>query len=1019
MKKILIISVIAAVLTGFLFILVSCKDGKSEPTPENNSESITTSEEKNKDSTISKEESREDNIMSVKDDSENWNWYDANMNGMGWVTGVVACPTAPYTIYAKTDVGGVYRLDREQSLNGKQGRWLPLLESFGSDRANYTSVESVAVDPNDGMVVYFAGGNDGGGDVFKSADGGKTWTSTNLTAKNVYMAGNGEGRSETGERLRVDPNNANILYFASRRDGLWRYDGSNWSKVTASGLPAAEGLGYTYAAFDKNSGTQSDGSTSAFYVGADNNGVYITTDGGASFTKAAGENPVNPRAGAVNDAGRFVTASADGVYTAERGGSLTKLKNTASAYGLSLDVHNQDFAALGLNAGDNMYRIGADGSLEWTRKMANGELIPYATYNNWCHPERGGFVIDPADPTGNTGFAGTGFGVVKASDMSASKTSGNVVWDDFTQGIGELVVNFVKVAPIVYKNGDIGPDFQLACADMGGFSVIDRTKVPASRIMLGNTVNNQKEWNIPLTIGTGWDYCWRYPQYMAYTGTHQFANDNALKYGVSRDGGLTWEELNIPASDKSYYGIADPAENRLTGGVIAMSSANPYNLVWSPDLGFPKWSDNMGQTWNDPVNINDLKGSYEYNGAPTLFERSMYWWANAQSLQSDKVKGDTFYLFTAKDGTDAQLWRSADGGKNWTLQYEGNTGGSNDPDKINYYYNPSAKVAVNPAAEGDVFIGYWRSANKDCTDFKRLPDVQQAYSVGFGAGMTADMPWIYIYGKANDDSNFGVYVSKDNGQTWEKITDDSEQLYGVNAIEGDMRQRGLVYLGRGGRGVTVGEIDGGAVDVSDWYICADCEISGDNYTKVCDRYDPANGKFGAWHSSANYPSDTGGALITPKSSAAGEELLINNNFADGVNEWFTYNPDPRAALEVVNTSGDYGDRYISVSGRTQNWDSLAQGVEHSKITAGKYTVSGWVYMPKSNRIQIGLHFPDATAKNLFLPAATKKGEWVYVSGVIEVTKENLDGSEIQFVISTSGGNSSDFYVANLSLTSGG
>ena len=167
MKNFLITALIIIVLTGFLFILASCKDGKIEPPAQTDGGNITTSEEKTDESAVFEEESKEDNIMPAKTDSENWNWYDANMNGMGWVTGIVACPTAPYTIYAKTDVGGVYRLDRDQSLNGKQGLWLPLLESFGSDMANYTSIESVAVDPNDGMTVYFAGGNDGGGEYSK------------------------------------------------------------------------------------------------------------------------------------------------------------------------------------------------------------------------------------------------------------------------------------------------------------------------------------------------------------------------------------------------------------------------------------------------------------------------------------------------------------------------------------------------------------------------------------------------------------------------------------------------------------------------------------------------------------------------------------------------------------------------------------------------------------------------------------------------------------------------------------
>ncbi|MCL2772674.1 MAG: carbohydrate binding domain-containing protein [Oscillospiraceae bacterium] len=981
--------------------------------------------------------------------AKDWKWYDTNMNGMGWVTGVVVCPTEPYQMYAKTDVGGVYRLDRSQSLNGKQGVWIPLQEGMGGDLGTFVSIESIAVDPIDGNKVYFAANGSGShGNVFMSGDGGQTWTDTKLWFENgdagVLMDGNGDGRNETGERLRVDPNDTNLLYFASRQDGLWRYNISenDWEKLNTTGLPAASGesawRGYTYIAFDKTNGVMPDGRTKTFYIGVTGQGVYVTTDGGLNFTKLDGDQTLSPASGIVNDNGVFVTTAKDGVYSAQRSGTLTRLAEQ-STYGLSLDIRNQDFAALGLSVNDwdnmnNMYRISKDGTLTWTRKMVNGKLIPYATYNGWCHPERGGFVIDPADPTGNTGYAGTGFGVVKASDIAASKTHGNVVWDDFTQGISELCVYYVKTAPVVYSDGSFGPDVQFGCADMGGFSLIDRNTVPASRIMTGNVKAGSPEWNVPLMIGTGLDYCWRYPQYMVYTGTHEFANDYALKYGASRDGGLSWEEISVPVEDKAARGI----DTEDTGGVIAMSSSNPYNVVWCPDLGFPKWSDDMGQTWHDPDNIGDFTtGSFVYTddkgSHPTLYERSMYWWSEAQTLQSDKVNGDTFYLFTSRNASDAQFWRSTDGGKSWELAYEGNKWNTNDPDKINSAGVPWAKVNVNPLAEGDVFIslgthydkrGLWRSANKDCTEFNKLPNVQFADGVGFGAGTSPELPWIYIYGQANGDT-IGVYVSKDDGNTWERITNDTEQFSSVTGITGDMRQRGLVYISRSGRGVAVGELADGPVNVSDWYICDQCEITDSSYTGICDLYNPADGNFKAWHSYARYFGDTSDSLIIPEvKPESGEQLLKNGDFSDGTDPWFTYEwdgPATVAQLNVVNEPGEYGGRYIEVTGRRNNWDNLAQGISLDKIKAGKtYTVSGWLYLPKPNNIQIGLTFEGGSGRQWFNASTKTVGEWVYVEGEHTITEANLNGcTEIQFIVSTASGNAGEFRAANLSLRTGG
>jgi hypothetical protein len=51
-------------------------------------------------------------------------------------------------------------------------------------------------------------------DVLKSTDQGKTWERTNL---NVVMNGNDFPGELNGERLIVDPNDSNVLYFGSRR----------------------------------------------------------------------------------------------------------------------------------------------------------------------------------------------------------------------------------------------------------------------------------------------------------------------------------------------------------------------------------------------------------------------------------------------------------------------------------------------------------------------------------------------------------------------------------------------------------------------------------------------------------------------------------------------------------------------------------------------------------------------------------------------------------------------------------
>src|ERR1019366_10030787 len=76
-------------------------------------------------------------------------WESVNLQGMGYVTGLVIHPLPPHDIYVRTDVGGAYRYDRAAE------RWLPLMDRFGTAESAF-GVERIAVDPNDANTVYAA-----------------------------------------------------------------------------------------------------------------------------------------------------------------------------------------------------------------------------------------------------------------------------------------------------------------------------------------------------------------------------------------------------------------------------------------------------------------------------------------------------------------------------------------------------------------------------------------------------------------------------------------------------------------------------------------------------------------------------------------------------------------------------------------------------------------------------------------------------------------------------------------------
>jgi len=135
-------------------------------------------------------------------------------------------------------------------------------------------VESIAVDPSDASKVYLACGTytapevpDGA--ILRSSDQGHTFQRSNVPIK---FGGNEAGRGN-GERMAVDPNDGRILFLGTRHSGLWKStDGAvTWNKVDSfpadvlklsaeeAKLPAWSGGGRSsivFVVFNPTSGSQ-------------------------------------------------------------------------------------------------------------------------------------------------------------------------------------------------------------------------------------------------------------------------------------------------------------------------------------------------------------------------------------------------------------------------------------------------------------------------------------------------------------------------------------------------------------------------------------------------------------------------------------------------------------------------------------------------------------------------------------------------------------------------------------------
>ena len=199
----------------------------------------------------------------------------------GRVNGIAVDPTNNSTIYIATSGGGVWKTTDGGTT------WSPLTGSQATQAMGAIAIAS------DGRTLY-AGtgepntGGDFGRGVLISTDAGATWTLKN---------NNGSfDRIEVSE-IAVDPSNPLVAYVATvavvgensdstKANGVWKTSdgGVTWSNTTSStsGVPASSS--WSALRMDPNNPLTLYAAVGNQF-GAPDNGVYKTTNGGASWTK--------------------------------------------------------------------------------------------------------------------------------------------------------------------------------------------------------------------------------------------------------------------------------------------------------------------------------------------------------------------------------------------------------------------------------------------------------------------------------------------------------------------------------------------------------------------------------------------------------------------------------------------------------------------------------------------------------------------------------------------------------------
>ncbi|WP_140982395.1 WD40/YVTN/BNR-like repeat-containing protein [Bradyrhizobium guangdongense] len=701
------------------------------------------------------------------------------IGGGGWITGIYQSDDGTTKVIS-TDTYGAYKWSEAEH------QWQQLVTSqsmpsgdVGPLRAG--NVAYVAVAPNDPSRLYMLHL----GCMYVSSNTGTTWTKSAAFAcvnKNI------DTRSQT--KIAIDPVNADVAYAGTPNTGLFiTYDGGvTWT--AASGVPGATGVTFTFTAIDRTSPVVA-GKTTRIYAASSGSGFFISNDSGATWSAMAGS-PMTVKA---------ITVAADGIlYAIDNPGRRNSIWKYASGTWINITpaVGNYTYASVFTDPFDAR-RIGvAQNAGIISMSLDRGARWSTLKGVAWgpCTAGNANILASSDIPwLGNTNNCWN-----SVSQLMFDPVIPDKLWDVMGIGVFVTTIKGTGSAPVTLQSQSAGIE-QLVpnwiISPPGGKPLVFSWDKPIFYVDDPDVYPSKAGPSNTVAINAGWSgsFAPSDPTYvvcLCNVGYNVYADQS----GYSTDGGQNWSQFKSLPTDSTV--------SHLTGGSIAAST--PDNIAWaySSTTGSIWYTTNGGVSWT--------RGTFPAE-VPTLGERGWggAYYLDRQILDRDQVQPATFYAYNygpASSRTAAGTYRSTDGGANWT--------------HVSRFAFPNAgynaKLRSVPGQAGHLFFTagpseptnssgslFYRSDDAGTT-WKSVPNVNEVWAFGFGAAPpNASYPAIFIAGYVNHI--WGVWRSDDNAATWVNLTTwPINSLDRIKAIEGDSNTYGTVYIAFGGSGYAYGRL---------------------------------------------------------------------------------------------------------------------------------------------------------------------------------------------------------------------